>query len=201
MARGFLIALEGVDGCGKSTQAELLAGALKARRQVVLTREPTGGPCGVRLRRYLEGPDRNLTPEEELELFLADRREHVAQVIKPALAAGRLVITDRYYYSSVAYQGALGLDPAVILARNEAFAPRPDLVFLLLLAPAQALARLRRSPRRVRQVSEVQGYLETVAAIYSSLSGPHIHRVDAAAAAAEIHAHILKITLAALPPS
>jgi dTMP kinase len=196
-----LLALEGVDGSGKTTQARLLAGALRRRGlPVVLTREPTSGPAGERLRHYLAGPTRHLRPVAELALFVADRREHVARVIKPALAAGHVVITDRYYYSSVAYQGALGLDAARILGANEAFAPRPQLAFILTLPPVLAIARLARSPGRRRQVSEGLGYLEQVAAIYASLSGSHIHRVDAAAAPETIHAHILKITLKSLKP-
>lgn len=198
-ATAALLALEGIDGSGKTTQAGLLAGALKQRGfKVVLTREPTSGPAGQRLRRYLSGPARHLSPAEELARFVRDRREHVARVIRPALAAGRVVITDRYYYSSVAYQGALGLDPARILAENEAFAPRPHLVFILTLPPALAVARLSGSPRRLPQVSEGQDYLEQVAAIYASLTGPHIHRVDAAASPEAIHAELLKITLKVL---
>jgi dTMP kinase len=195
MRRGFLLALEGVDGSGKTTQAHLLAvSLLQQGREVVLTQEPGAGPMGQRLRRYLQGPERRLTPQDELELFLADRREHVDQVIKPALAAGQIVITDRYYYSSVAYQGALGLDPAWILAENEAFAPRPDLVFLLVLPVAQALARLQRP----HQLSEKAPYLERVAAIYDTLQGPHIQRVDATASPPVLHADLLARTLAAL---
>ena len=107
----------------------MLAASLKKDgHQVVLTREPTHGPAGQRLQSYLLGPSRHLSPAEELDLFMADRREHVAQIIKPALERGKVVLTDRYYYSSVAYQGALGLDPNDILAANEAFAPVPDLV-------------------------------------------------------------------------
>jgi dTMP kinase len=198
-AKGVLLALEGVDGSGKTTQSQLLAEALKERGlAVVLTQEPSAGPAGQELRRYLAGPSRHLSPVAELALFVADRREHVAQVINPALAAGQVVVTDRYYYSSVAYQGALGLDPARILAANEAFAPRPDLVFILILPPALAVARLAHSPGRRRQVSEDQDYLERVAAIYAALSGPHIHRVDAVAPPEAIHAHLLAITLKAL---
>ena len=193
--RGFLLALEGVDGSGKSTQARLLAvSLLQQGRGVVLTQEPGNGPVGQKLRRYLQGADRHLTPQEELDLFLADRREHVEQVIKPALAAGQIVITDRYYYSSVAYQGALGLDPAWILAENEVFAPRPDLVFLLVLPVAQALARLQRP----RQVSELPLYLERVAAIYHNLQGIHIQRVDATLSPQALHADLLARTLAVL---
>ncbi len=194
-AAGWLVALEGVDGSGKSTQAHLLAKALEERGfQVALTQEPSSGPAGQRLRRYLAGSTRHLSPAVELALFVADRREHVARMIQPALAAGRVVITDRYYYSSVGYQGALGLDPARILALNETFAPRPDLVFILTLPPALAVARL---PRQ-RQVTENRDYLERVAAIYACLCGPHLHRVDADAAAETIHAQILEITLTAL---
>jgi dTMP kinase len=161
---------------------------------VVLTREPSDGEAGQKLRRYLQGPGRNLSPREELDLFLADRREHVERVIKPGLAAGRIVISDRYYYSTMAYQGALGLDPGEILAANEAFAPRPDLVFLLVLPVTQALARLRRP----RQLSELAPYLERVAAIYETLTGPQFQRVDAGATSQALHATLLAATLAAL---
>ena len=195
MGGGFLLALEGVDGSGKTTQARLLAvSLLQQGREVVFTQEPTDGPVGQKLRLYLQGPSRNLSPREELDLFLADRWEHVEKVIAPALAAGRIVITDRYYYSNVAYQGALGLDPVEILAANEAFAPRPDLVFLLIIPVSQALARLQRA----RQVSELAPYLERVAAIYDTLPGSHIQRVEATATTQALHAVLLARTQSAL---
>ena len=150
------------------------------------------------MRHYLAGFTRHLSPAEELAWFLDDRREHVARVIRPALAAGQVVITDRYYYSSVAYQGALGLNQAHILSANEAFAPPPLLVFILSLPPELAVARLSQNPERQRQVSEGQDYLERVAAIYASLRDSHIHRVNAARPPEIVHADLLKITLQAL---
>lgn len=193
MASGFLIALEGVDGSGKSTQAELLAASLeKDGHEVVLTREPTSGPAGQRLQSYLLGPSRHLSPEEELHLFMEDRREHVAQIIKPSLERGKIVITDRYYYSSAAYQGALGLNPDDILAANEAFAPVPDLVFLLDLPVTEALQRLARKGKGARQVSESFLYLKQVAAIYASLKGARFRRVASSRPPMAVHAVILE---------
>jgi dTMP kinase len=109
-ARGRLIALEGIDGCGKSTQAEALAAALGAR----LTHEPGATPLGALLRRLLLDPDSPApSPRAETLLMAADRAEHVAQEIEPALASGEWVVTDRYSGSTIAYQGygrGLGAD-------------------------------------------------------------------------------------------
>ena len=197
MARGCLLALEGVDGCGKTTQAGFLAAALeKLGREVLVTQEPTKGLTGQKLRQYLTGPSRSLSPTEELHLFIMDRREHVETLIEPALAEGKIVICDRYYYSTVAYQGALGLDPAEILAQNESFAPRPDLVFILTLPVPLAMKRLAGKGRKGRQLSESPHYLEQVAAIYASLAGPHIRRVDTSLLRPETaHEIILRETL------
>lgn len=200
MGRGFFIVLEGIDGTGKTTQAGLLAEALRTRgHQVVLTREPSDGPAGEKIRNYLKGPIRYLTADQELALFMADRREHVDAVIRPALEQGRVVISDRYYFSSAAYQGALGLDPQWIMAEHEKFkAPRPDLVFFFSLPPTMALAR---QGNKARQVSESPAYLEKVAAIYRTFQAPHMHHLDAAEAPREIHDKILTITLKALQES
>jgi dTMP kinase len=194
--RGVLLALEGVDGCGKSTQAGLLAAALRERAlEVVLTCEPSDGPIGQHIREYFQGPVRELSAKEELNLFMADRREHVEEVIKPALAEGKIVITDRYYYSSVAYQGALGLDPDRILVQNETLAVPPDLTIIFTLPVAQALARLSQNPQRARQVSEDPAYLERVAAIYASLQGPQLRHLDASGPPQDVHLALLNLTL------
>jgi dTMP kinase len=106
---GFFIIFEGIDGTGKSTQLHLLAEKLKQLDYaVVSTREPTNGPYGKKIRELFV--DRTAaTLEEELELFIADRDQHVQEVIAPALADGSIVICDRYYLSTVAYQGARGI--------------------------------------------------------------------------------------------
>jgi dTMP kinase len=194
-----LIALEGVDGAGKTTQAVSLAATLaRFGRRVLFTREPTAGPAGCRLRDYLAGQQRHLTPAEELALFQADRREHVDKTIRPALGRGWVVITDRYYYSSAAYQGALGLDPKVILAESEAFAPRPDLVVIFTLPLPLALARRLEARGGEMQVSEVPDYLEKVAVLYDSFQGPHLKRLDASDPPAQVLGRLLNLALDAL---
>jgi dTMP kinase len=103
-ARGRLVAFEGIDGCGKSTQAKAVAAALGA----LLTHEPGATPLGARLRRLLLDPDSDSpppSPRAETLLMAADRAEHVAEVIEPALASGAWVVTDRYSGSTIAYQG------------------------------------------------------------------------------------------------
>lgn len=130
MRPGLFIVIEGIDGTGKSTQARRLGEWFAAQgREVVLSREPTDGPWGKKLRE--SAATGRLAPQDELEYFLNDRRQHVAEKIAPALAAGQVVILDRYYFSTMAYQGARGFDPAEIRRRNEQFAPVPDLLLIL----------------------------------------------------------------------
>jgi dTMP kinase len=196
---GVLIALEGVDGVGKSTQAANLAATLaRSGHRVLLTREPTEGPTGRSLREYLAGKERRLTPAQELALFQADRREHVEHTIRPALERAWVVITDRYYYSSAAYQGALGLDPEVILAESESFAPRPDLVVIFTLPLTLALTRRLEARGGEAQVSEVPAYLEKVSAIYDTFQGSNLKRLDASASASQVLGQLFVLTLAAL---
>ena len=141
MSQGLFIVIEGIDGTGKSTQSKRLAEWFRSRgREVVLSREPTDGPWGKKLRE--SATTGRLSAEEELECFLNDRREHVQMSIKPALAEGKVVILDRYYFSTMAYQGARGFDPAEIRLRNEAFAPQPDLLLILDLSVESAHGRI-----------------------------------------------------------
>lgn len=139
--RGVLIVFEGIDGAGKTTQARNLASSLRAQGLEVLeSKEPTQGPAGRRLRE--SAATGRLSPSEELELFIQDRREHVSELIEPALNRGCVVIVDRYYFSTAAYQGARGMDFERILQMNEEFAPQPDLLFVLEVHPATGRQRI-----------------------------------------------------------
>jgi dTMP kinase len=180
--RGTLVAFEGLDGSGKTTQIVALARRLRARGlDVVVTREPTDGPWGRRIRAMAASaghPDR----DEELRWFVEDRREHVKAVIAPALAAGRVVLTDRYFLSTVAYQGARGHDPVRLLRESEAEFPRPDLAILLEIDPASGLARVGRRGAAPEPAFEERSYLERVAAVFRSLERTWLVRIDASAA-------------------
>lgn len=139
--RGTFIVIEGIDGTGKSTQARQLAEWFLAQgREVVVSREPTDGPWGRKLRE--SAATGRLSPQDELDYFLKDRAQHVAELIAPALASGKVVILDRYYFSSMAYQGCRGFDPAEIRRLNEAIAPPPDLLLILDLEVDAALGRI-----------------------------------------------------------
>ncbi len=141
MPKGLFIVIEGIDGTGKSTQARRLGEWFTDQgREVVVSREPTDGPWGTKLRE--SASTGRLLPEEELQCFLNDRHQHVEELIAPSLAAGKVVILDRYYFSSMAYQGARGFDPLEIRRRNEEFAPLPDLLLILDLDVDTAHSRI-----------------------------------------------------------
>jgi dTMP kinase len=176
---GRLVALEGLDGCGKSTQIGLLADALRdAGRDLIVTREPTDGEHGRRIREMARSGD-SVSPETELAWFMEDRREHVSEVIAPALATGQVVLTDRYFLSTVAYQGARGLAWREILERGEHEFPLPDLALLFEIEPDVGLARARARGAPLEPNFERADYLALVAGIFAEMERPYIARVDA----------------------
>jgi len=188
-APGWLVVVEGIDGAGKSTVVRALAEHCAARGlSCVTSGEPTRGEWGMKLRRSMtEG---RLTLDEELRLFLQDRAEHVEQLILPSLAAGKVVVLDRYYLSTAAYQGARGADPTVILEMNERFAPRPDLVLLLDFDPDGGLARIRARGDAPNTFEEAE-QLRAVRKIFLTLQRPFMRRVDASRPAPEVLAACL----------
>jgi dTMP kinase len=174
---GFLIAIEGIDGAGKSTQARFLQEYLQARGfNVISTREPTSGPWGKILRD--SATTGRLSIEEEVEAFMKDRREHVEGLIMPHLRAGDVVIVDRYYFSTAAYQGARGLDPAELMRRNEEFAPEPDLLVLLDSEVPEGLYRIRTRGDRANHFEKTDA-LSKARQIFLSIEKPYLCKLDA----------------------
>jgi dTMP kinase len=189
--RGSLIVFEGLDGSGKSTQLTLLAEALRAEgREVVETAEPYDCEAGRKIRAMARSAT-GVSPEQELAWFLEQRRAHVRDRVGPALAAGRVVLSDRYFLSTVAYQGARGLDSERLLAESEAEFPIPDLVLLLEIEPARGLRRVagRAGPRE--PAFEEQAFLERVAAIFRSVQRDYIVHIAAEDEIAAVHGRVL----------
>ncbi len=207
MNNGIFITFEGSEGCGKSTQFERLrlrlAAAAEAGRPLVTLREPGGTAVGEEIRRLLKftAPGWSILPEAELLLFAASRAQLVREVIAPALAAGGLVLCDRFLDSTTVYQGvARRLDPAEVAAINRfaAGSRLPDLTFLLDLPADEALARLQRRSLWAnlppdRMELELPAFYEQVRAGYLALAGLHPERfvtLDAALPPDEIERRI-----------
>jgi dTMP kinase len=186
-----LVAFEGIDGSGKSTQAlKLGAWAEGLGFEVVQTKEPTAGRWGRRIRESMF--KKRLAPREELRCFVNDRREHVRALIRPALERGAFVIIDRYYYSTVAYQGARGLDPAAVLRLNRSFAPLPDIVFMMDLDPRVSLNRVERRGAG-RDKFETLGELTKVRELFRllALREPHVVMLDAQRSPQVVHRDVI----------
>ena len=176
---GTLIAFEGIDGSGKSTQLQRLEAHLRSSsRDVVSTREPTDGPIGRRIRAMARSGER-IDPQQELQWFVDDRREHVASVIGPALAEGRIVLCDRYFLSSVAYQGARGLDPEEILTASETAFPQPALALIFEVDPKLGLERVGARGSAPEPGFEEIAFLTRVAEIFRRLDRSYIEHIDA----------------------
>ena len=190
--KGLLIVFEGTDGTGKSTQLKLLAESLDAKGiDVISSFEPTNGTYGQKIRALYSNREAG-SREDELELFLADRKEHVESPIAPALAAGKVVLLDRYYLSTIAYQGAAGLDPAEILAKNT-FAPEPDLALLFHAPIETGVSRITESRGDTLNDFEKEDYLLKVKKQFEKLDLPCIRRVDANRSIEAIHQDVLHL--------
>jgi dTMP kinase len=199
LRNGFLLVIEGIDGAGKSTVVRALAEHCRGlNHKVTQSHEPTSGHWGALLRQSAKTG--RLPLDEELELFLKDRAEHVERLISPALARGEVVILDRYYLSTAAYQGARGADPEEILVRNEKFAPKPDLVLLLDFDPIAGLQRIRARGDQPDDF-EAEAALRRVRRIFLMLERPFIRRVDAAKPADEVRRTCIQLLDAALAKS
>jgi dTMP kinase len=206
--RGKLISFEGLDGAGKTTQIEMLAHWLNARGvSYIRTREPGGTPLGLEIRRLLLAhPELDMAPLAEAFLFQSDRAQHFAKLVLPALEAGQLVITDRCFDASIAYQGfARNVGPELVtqLSLIATQGHIPDLTFLLDLNPSQVHQRVdptndatgqRETPSRFDNESET--FHRRVQQGFRLIARAHPTRIrvlDASRPAAELHSEIVPL--------
>lgn len=178
LRKGILIVIEGIDGSGKSTQARRLLNKLRALGyEAVAFREPTRGKWGRAIKKMAKQAG-SLTPEEELDFFVKDRLENVRKNLRPSLAGKKAVILDRYYFSTIAYQGAKGISPARIRRVNEEFAVKPDLVFILDIEPGRGMGRIR-GRKKKDLLFENERYLARVRRIFGGFRGRMFVHLDA----------------------
>ncbi len=206
--KGFFLTVEGIDGCGKSTQAELLTAALqKLGFDVVLTRQPGGTAIGQAIRSLIVNDHKSLAPMAELLLMMADRAQHVAELIKPNLEAGRIVLSDRYIDSSVAFQGygrGIDIDTVDELNRLATGGLLPDLTLLFDLSLEQARARLDKRENAESALAltgfdeEKHDFHIRVRDGYLKIADKHPSRIQIVAATGnveEVHEKVLTLVL------
>ena len=198
--KGVLIVFEGTDGTGKSTQLQLLSRYLQDKGYpVITTSEPTEGLYGQRIRELYVNRSK-YSQDQELELFLADRREHVHNLLVPALEQGKVILCDRYFLSTAAYQGARGFDPEEIMTLNH-FAPDPDLALLFQVPLDTGLKRITSGRGDELNDFEQRESLDHVAAIFSSIKRPYIRRIDSTGSIKEVHRMVIEHVNPLLPAS
>jgi dTMP kinase len=189
---GILIAIEGIDGAGKTTQLRLLSDFLKRLgNDPVCSKEPTDGQWGRKIRESAFSG--RMSAAEELHAFKEDRKEHVRDLILPALAANRTVILDRYFYSTLAYQGIRGGDVDSLMAEMLNIAPEPDIVFLLDVSPEVSLLRIQQGRGEIPNEFEKIENLQLVRFAFLRLAEKYsnIKVIDARQSAANVHFQII----------
>lgn len=207
--RGKFITFEGLDGCGKSTQLEKLAAALRAEKlAVLLTREPGGTPAGEKIRQLLlDTGTAGLAPLAELALMFAARAQHIKEVIQPAMNEGRIVLCDRFTDSSEAYQGGgrkLGSEPVLALHKILCGNLQPDLTILMDSDVATSVQRARRRNKargsaesdENRFEQESRAFFERVRNAYLAIAAREPQRVitvDARGTPEETHRKVIEV--------
>jgi dTMP kinase len=201
---GIFITLEGIDGCGKSTQARLLTQALrKMGHEVVLTREPGGTALGRRLRKIVLHTTSKVYPQAEQFLYLADRAQHVEEVILPALAAGKIVVSERFTDSTIAYQGAgRGLPREQLVGLNQISTGglQPTLTILFDISPAAARERRESNGHSADRFERLEdAFHKRLAREYRRLASEEparIKTVKASGTVQDVHEKVMNILYA-----
>ena len=195
--RGKFVSIEGIDKCGKSTHAKLLAEWLRSRgHEVVITDEPTDSAVGKMIKQILGGELR-VPIEIEALLFAADRVQHVVNIINPALQDGKVVISERYIHSSLAYQSARGLSMSWIKKINK-YATKPDLTILIDVPTKVAFSRARPS-RRLDEFEKDMALQERVRRNYLRIARQEgLKIVDGSRPRDEVQADLRKLVSALL---
>ena len=190
--KGFFICVEGLDGCGKTTQTKLLVRKMrKMGWDAVYTAEPSRGKIGKFIKKYCLQGEKRTFPIVEALLFAADRFEHVEREVIPALNEGKIVVSDRYVYSSLAYQGAAGLDLKWIEMINE-HAMRPDVAIFVDVEPEAVIKRLK-PKKSVMENLETQRKVREVYVKF--VEKGKLVRIDGNKSKKEVADDILKVVL------
>ncbi len=185
LSRGVLIAFEGIDGSGKSTQMKKVADLLRNQKySVIITHEPThNSPYAHLIKNKIKKHREKVTPEEELEWYMKDRQWDLEQNILPNLEKKKVVLVDRYYLSSAAYQGALNAFSLEYVLEKNSFARRPDLWIILDVPVSLGQSRIRDRDKKNEDKLEIPAYQEIVRKNYRLLSkmdiGGKIEWIDA----------------------
>ena len=191
LRKGKLIVVEGIDGSGKTTIAKELFNSFKQQKgfSVKLSQEPTNSTYGKKIRELLKV---GASPDELFDLFLKDRKEHLEKLVLPELNKGTFLILDRYYLSTIAYQGAQGFSVKDLLIKNETIAPLPDFVVFLEISIEEALKRISHRGN-TKTMFEKKDFLEKVNNIYQKILPKFCHiKIDAKSQTFEIIEKILK---------
>lgn len=173
-----LIVFEGIDGSGKTTVSKMLFDYMKEKNlPVAWLREPSDSNWGKKIREISRIKTR-IPLEEELNYFIEDRKFNVSHNIKPALSQNKIVILDRYYYSTACYQGARGINMDEIIQMNREFAPEPDITFIIDVDVNIAMNRIKKNRNSRVKLFEQKKFLKKVRKNYLALIGKNIHIID-----------------------
>lgn len=189
--RGLFIVFEGIDGAGKTTQVDLLQRFFTSTGvSCVRSKEPTDGPWGRKLR--ASATSGRMSAADELHAFIEDRKEHVRNLIQPALHAGKVVILDRYFYSTIAYQGVKGADAEAIERSMLSQFPIPDVVFLIDVPVPSGIDRVKSGRGETPNGFEQLTGLESARILFLDMARRHqnIHVMNGSDTIESLHAAV-----------